>query len=237
MKKIPLTQGYFALVDDEDFVWLATHKWCVSKRINTSYAVRSKTIGYKKHEKVQMHRLIIGLSIGDKQECDHIDGNGLNNQKNNLRVCNKQQNQGNSGSTKNSTSKYKGVCWDQHNQKWHAQISMCGKAIHLGCFSSEEDAARMYDKVALFEFKKFARINFPRENYSDTELLSIRQALAQRRKRKTSRFKGVSWDKKNKKWVARIGINGKRIHLGSFHKEQDAAIAYDQASETRKDKF
>ncbi len=167
MKKIPLTQGYFALVDDEDFAWLSKHKWQVSKFPNTDYAVRSKTIRYKKREKIQMHRLIVGLSIRDKQECDHIDGNGLNNQKNNLRVCSRQQNRHNSKSNKCSSSQYKGVAWHKQHKKWGANITINEKAISLGSFNDELQAARAYDLAAIYYFGDFANTNFNESNYEN----------------------------------------------------------------------
>lgn len=181
MKKIPLTQGYFALVDDEDASILKQYKWCVSVKVTGAYAVRRVTVSSKKYRMVYMHRLLIGLNHGDKKQADHINGDTLDNRKCNLRVCNHRQNQQNSKSTRHSSSKYKGVTWCKNNNKWHAKISMHGKTIHLGCFSSEEDAARMYDKVALAEFKKFAKTNFLQKNYSYCDIISVDQLLKQRR--------------------------------------------------------
>lgn len=181
MKKIPLTQGYFALVDNEEESMLKRHKWCVSVKATGVYAVRRVTVSPKKHRMVYMHRLLIGLKYGDKKQADHINGDTLDNRKCNLRVCNHRQNQQNSKSARHSSSKYKGVTWSKNNQKWLARICICGKSIHLGSFSSEKDAAHMYDRVALAEFKKFVKTNFSPERYSCSDHISVDELLKQRR--------------------------------------------------------
>ncbi len=225
MKKIALTQEYFALVDDEDFEWLVRYRWSIDKHPHTYYANT-----YKQHENIRMHRLILGLKKGDKRECDHIDGNGLNNQKSNLRICTNQQNQYNRKLTKDSVSKYKGVCWRKYIGKWQANICMNGKIICLGSFSDEQQAAKMYDKVAIAEWGEFAHTNFPRQDYAEQKLPRAVDFLEQRRKNQSSSFHGVSWHKGINKWVARICINRKHISLGSFDNEQDAVNAYNQAA-------
>jgi len=151
MKKIPLTQGKFALVDDEDFEYLSQWKWCANKSHNTFYVI---TNIYKNGKWTidMMHRLLL-----DGKQIDHKDGNGLNNQKKNLRACTHQQNQANRRPTK-GTSKYKGVCC--RNKKWQSYIRIDGKRIHLGYFDSEIDAAMSYDRAALQYFGDFARTNF-----------------------------------------------------------------------------
>ncbi len=226
MKKITLTQGYFALVDDEDFVWLSQYKWQVSKYPHTSYAVANIKIKNNKYINTRMHRLILGLKRGDNRQCDHIDHNGLNNQKSNLRICNRQQNNQNRKLSKHLSSKYKGVNWDKHTRRWLVRLHINNKSVFLGRYDDEKEAAKIYDRVALFEFKEFAHTNFSRENYSDTELLSTKQILKQRKDNKTSKFTGVHWDKQSKKWRASIRVGGKLIHLGYFKDEKHASCAY-----------
>ncbi|KKL21312.1 hypothetical protein LCGC14_2446720 [marine sediment metagenome] len=157
MKKIPLTQGYFALVDDEDYEWLSKHKWRVYRDKTNCYAFTKIRIGYKEHIQPRMHRLIMNPTV--TEQIDHIDGNGLNNRKSNLRICNGQQNQQNRRPTRKASSQYKGVAWHKRSKKWIARITVDKKIIHLGYFNDEESAARVYDKAAKKYFGEFARIN------------------------------------------------------------------------------
>lgn len=162
MKKIVLTQGKIALVDDADYDWLNQWKWIASKpaRSRTYYVYHSVLIARAKRYTTEwMHRLILGLQMGDKQQCDHIDHNGLNNQRSNLRVCTKTQNMQSSRKRKRRTSKYKGVCWHRHNRKWYSRICVKKKEIHLGFFDSEIDAAAAYNVAALKHFGDFALLN------------------------------------------------------------------------------
>ena len=107
---------------------------------------------------VRMHRVIMGLGP-DGPKVDHKDGNGLNNQRENLRLASTIQNGQNRRPDKRGSSKYKGVCWKSRRSHWEASIQHNGKRIHLGCFQNELEAARAYDKTALEFFGEFARIN------------------------------------------------------------------------------
>lgn len=172
MKKIPLTQGYFALVDDEDFVWLSKHKWHCIDGVgkHTIYVGTNINIGRKQYKYARMHRLILGLKTGDKTQVDHIDGDGLNNQRNNLRLCNNQQNTRNSR-IRSGTSKYKGVSWNTRAQKWQAGLGLTlnnkRRHVALGCYNNEKEAAKAYDLAAIYYFGDFARINFDKFDYKD----------------------------------------------------------------------
>lgn len=110
-----------------------------------------------------MHRVILGLKPGDKRQCDHIDGDGLNNQRSNLRVCTIQQNSQSRKKQKGTTSKYKGVSFDRQHRKWQVSIRVNHKHIHLGRFRSESAAARCYNKAALKYFGEFALTNHPND--------------------------------------------------------------------------
>jgi AP2 domain-containing protein len=93
---------------------------------------------------------------------DHADGNGLNNQRWNLRVATKRQQQANRGKQRNGrTSQYKGVFWDKSRERWSATIHYDHKTRYLGRYRDEEDAAHAYDLAALESFGSFARLNFP----------------------------------------------------------------------------
>ncbi|MBE9570753.1 MAG: HNH endonuclease [Proteobacteria bacterium] len=158
MKEIQLTQGYVAIVDDEDFERLDEYKWYVCKGKNTFYAARNKRGGRKNRGCILMHREILGAVSGGI--IDHRDDNGLNNQKNNLRICTTQQNISNKRKELNYSSRFKGVHWLKANKKWRAALMFKYKHIHLGLFDSEESAAHAYDRGALKFFGTFARLNF-----------------------------------------------------------------------------
>jgi len=159
MKQIPLTQNKFALVDDENFEWLNQYKWHAHHNQGHWYALHSVRNNGKKTE-IKMHRLIMGLNSEDKQKIDHIDGNGLNNQQNNIRFCTQMQNCQNQNLRKNTSSKYKGVSWFNRDKKWRAYIQVNKEYIHLGYFDDELNAAAAYDYAALKHFGEFALTNF-----------------------------------------------------------------------------
>ena len=176
MKEIILTQGKVALVDNADYEWLTRQKWHTLKGHSPFlfYATHSITIQRagnrvkNKRRSEGMHRVILGLKPGDKRQCDHIDGNGLNNQRSNLRVCTTQQNQQAQRKRKRGTSKYKGVRWERY--KWQARIGVNGEQIYLGMFDSESEAARSYDRAALKHFGEFALTNFAASREENVEL-------------------------------------------------------------------
>lgn len=146
MKEIQLTQGKFALVDDEDFEWLNRWKWCVDKGGNTFYAQRRlSTIGGKCH-KIKMHHAILGKPP-KSFEVDHCDGNGLNNQRKNLRFVTRRQNQQNQRNGRKKSSQYPGVYWDKRDKKWIARIQINGKSNNLGYFVDEFEAFESYRKA------------------------------------------------------------------------------------------
>jgi hypothetical protein len=154
MKEIPLTQGKFALIDDEDFWDIIKYHWSAveDKTRDVWYAVRQ----YNK-KSVYMHRHILGIT--NKLKTDHIDGNGLNNQKYNIRACTDSQNQMNVNKRIENSSKYKGVSYHKKWNKWVANIRIHGKRIYLGGFISEIEAAQIYNQKALELFGNFAKIN------------------------------------------------------------------------------
>lgn len=105
-----------------------------------------------------MHRLILGASKGDP-DVDHVDGDGMNNRRSNLRVASRSQNMGNQRTRCGAkTSRFKGVSL-LPNGRWHAQIKVNGKTKFLGAYAEETDAATAYDRAARAAFGEFARTN------------------------------------------------------------------------------
>lgn len=154
MKIIPLTQGKTCSVDDADYRWLSRFRWFAAFDGYNWYAV-TKLNG----KSVGMHRLLCAIS-DPKIKVDHHDHNGLNNQRENLRVCTHQQNSRNMGlRRKLNKSGYKGVSWKKKNNKWVAQIKVGPEVRYLGLFSDPRDAALAYDRVAIAEFGDFAATN------------------------------------------------------------------------------
>lgn len=152
MKTVPLTQGKFALVDDEDYDFLMQWKWGAQKHGHTFYARQSAHRG-----SLSMHSLLIEAPVG--YEIDHRDRDGLNNQKSNLRVATRSQNNRNrSKTTKQCTSVFKGVRWDQG--KWDARVTIEGKPVYIGRFDQEHHAALAYDLWATDLYAEFAQTNF-----------------------------------------------------------------------------
>ena len=155
MKKIQLTQGKIALVDDEDFDDLNQYKWFAVKSRNTFYAERH--IPFNHSKKIKMHRYI--MQTPDGLEVDHKDHNGLNCQKDNMRNCTNRQNQMNRQLYRHSTSGYKGVSWQKTCGKWMAYIWLNNKQKNLGRFVLIEDAAHAYNEAAKEFFRDFACLN------------------------------------------------------------------------------
>ena len=143
-KTISLTKGYEAICDDEDYEMLVGYKWYSSTSFGITYAKHMlPTINGKRGEE-RMHQLIMGTR--NTEYVDHIDGNGLNNQKNNLRVCTHRENCMNRHPRKlgKTSSKYPGVTWNKRSQKWNAQAQIDGVHKHIGTYSNEEDAYAAY---------------------------------------------------------------------------------------------
>jgi len=157
MRKIKLTQGKVALVDNNMFDCLNKHKWHAYCHHRHWYAIRSIRKANGKQTTQSMHRIIINIPKG--LQIDHQNHNGLDNRKSNLRICTNAQNQYNQ-KLRQGSSKYKGVYLDKQREKWKAQIQLNNKQIHIGRFLDEIDAAKAYDKKAIELFGKFACLNF-----------------------------------------------------------------------------
>jgi hypothetical protein len=146
---------------------------------------------------------------------DHINNDKLDNRVLNLQLISQRENT--SKDKKGGTSQYTGVCWDKSKNKWKTEIKIDDKKKHLGYFTDEYEAHLEYEKAL--------------KMYHEGDLSFMKP------KEFRSKYKGVSWHKKNNKWIARITINGKRKHLGSFTDEYEAHLTYQKALNEHKNKF
>ncbi len=160
MKEISLTQGYVAIVDNEDYEELMRHKWYAHRdsRTGTWYAQRNVPQGNGKQTTSPMHRVILGAGPGE--EVDHRNGDGLDNRRSNVRLCTKAQNTANRRKRRDAcSSRFKGVARHKATGKWRARIMCGGKPKYLGLFADEIEAARVYNAAALKHFREFALLN------------------------------------------------------------------------------
>ena len=141
---------HFVAVDDKDFHLLNDKGWYAHEGGNTFYCVKNPDL--------KLHRIIMGLEKNDKRVVDHIDGNGLNNKRYNLRICSRQENSMNAKTKKTNKSGFKGVSWHTKDKRWIAQICFNGKKYRLGAFTDPEKASEVYKKKAIEFFKEFARL-------------------------------------------------------------------------------
>jgi len=157
MKKIKLANNRgTALVDDDDFDRVSQFKWCILEGLHTNYA-QTSIYPNGRHTTVSMHRLI--MNKPKKMHVDHKDGNGLNNQQQNLRLCTRSQNLGNSLKRKGCSSKFKGVTWNKRDKKWKAHGCLNSCFNYLGYFDDEQEAAQAYNVWAVKAFGEFAQLN------------------------------------------------------------------------------
>ena len=205
VRRIPLSDGQFALVDAADYEWLSRHTWTLN---GYGYAVRRE-----KGKVIFMHRQILQPPKG--MFVDHIDGSRTNNRRANLRPCTRDENMRNQVKRVGASSQFKGVSLFKKTGKWCAKIYFLGEHVWLGCFIDEMDAARAYDHKAVALFGAFARLNFPREWPAEqrekvyAEAQPLRDALrakAAKAKAKKKRSKKA----KGKRTPTRAGTRGRR---------------------------
>lgn len=153
MKEIFVSPGYVAFVDDADFALLNARSWW---SLRHRHGGRETTYAYTRIDgnQIGMHNLLV-------PHADHINNDGLDNQRHNLRTATQSQNLMNTRKTLSPTSsKYKGVCWHKRAKKWMASIKINRTPQYLGLFIKEIDAAKAYDAAAKHLFGSFAHLNF-----------------------------------------------------------------------------
>ena len=150
----------FAVVDDTDYDRLASHRWWVARQPNAAYAIRAEKIGVGLYRTVYMHREI--LRAPDGVQVDHINHDGLDNRRANLRLCSQSQNNLNR-SRRRTGSPYRGVFYRADRGTWRAVIWVDGVRRYLGAFATAEEAALARDHAAKEHHGTFAQLNFPAE--------------------------------------------------------------------------
>ena len=201
MEYITLSRGEQAIVDDEDFDKANAIRWY----LHIGRYARNTKVGF-------MHQFVMGA-----KGIDHIDFNGLNNQKSNLRLATPLQQLIHNLPRQGCTSQYKGV-WRKRN-KWQAYIQDIDKRIVLGCYVSEKIAALCYDHHARKIYGEFAVLNFPEENSDGIDFDSLKRETF------TSKYKYVNYDKSRNKWTARPTKNNVRLFQVRFDTEEEAYLA------------
>ena len=155
---IPLTQGQNAIVDAADFEWLSQWVWYAQwKRSTRSFYARRS--GPRPKRGIKMHRVIMKFSEG--KEVDHINHDTLDNRKNNLRICTREQNARNFKQDVRNSTGFWGVFEEKGRITWRATFKVKGKRIKLGNYATKEEAAHAYDAAARQHYGEFARVNFP----------------------------------------------------------------------------
>lgn len=170
MKQIILSHGLLTSVDEIDYDYLNQWLWYTLYAKQQKYAVRkpySRELG-KSDQVILMHK-VIAERKGIQSYCiDHIDRNGLNNCRDNLRAATNSQNCMNRPAPSNNTSGYKGVSYSFERKKWLAQIALEGKPKFLGRFETAIEAAYIYDRIAFRYYGEYAYLNFPENIINNT---------------------------------------------------------------------
>jgi hypothetical protein len=156
MSEIPLTHGMVALVDEADFEEVSRYKWHAFRSGPRWYARRNRLASEDRPDGLElMHRRIARTPPG--MDTDHINGNGLDNRRANLRHATRAQNAKNRAPNRSGSSIHKGVFWHGQSKRWRASIQVDKRRIHLGNFVDEAAAAKAYERAAELHFGQFNR--------------------------------------------------------------------------------
>lgn len=224
MLEMPITRGYVATIDDEDYELVSKYLWFANPSYKTVYAIANLPADENgKRGHISMHRLIMGFP---PQKVDHWDGNGLHNTRKNLRVASDLQNAWNRAKKDiDAASQYKGVGAERSG--WSAGICVNGEEFVVYGFASEVDAAIAYDAMARYYYGEFARTNFHGGESKPWEEIKQERLLV-RKRGATSKFYGVHFSSRHKRWVVQINIEGKQKEIGSAKTEIEAAQIYNK---------
>ncbi|WP_321905200.1 HNH endonuclease [Paraburkholderia tropica] len=226
MREIALTSGSITLVDDDMHHELSKFNWYED---SSGYAYRKVKFknpdGIQRYRDVMIHRAIMGVAFGDKSHIDHIDGNKLNNQRSNLRICNSSQNQCNRGQQSNNTHGFKGVRYRRRDNKWAAQICFRGKKEQIGIYATAEDAHIAYCLRSVELHGEFAH-----SSVKEVASSCMNPPVAFKKENSTG-FPGVYKRRGYEKWNAHFQSNKKRVFLGTFNSPEEAYAAYLEAAQ------
>lgn len=156
MTEVPLSNGLVAVIDDEDAAAVLAYRWHAQPRRHTTYAYRCFVNAEKKWSTQALHKFLTGYAV-----TDHVNGDGLDNRRANLRAATTPENGRNRRRGDNNTSGYKGVSLQRSSGRWVAHLQSEVRRLHLGRFSTPEEAARAYDEAARELYGDYAALNFP----------------------------------------------------------------------------
>ncbi len=214
-------EKYNIILDDEDYEKLKSCKFVIRKSTTTCDLIYCDIIIDKKQK--SLHRYIMNVT-DSKVVIDHINHNGLDNRRENLRVCSNAENSRNSRKQSNPASSiYKGVHLNINTQKYESNIKFNYRKISLGCYDTELDAAKAYDAAAKLLFKEFACLNFP--DVEPNVLLFNEEKLIEKSKRPTRTEKYCYFHKSSQSWHACICINKKKHSFGYYKTQEEATAA------------
>lgn len=210
-------KGIFTLIDDDMFDTISQHNWFISGR---GYAFAYNPLHYAQHKQVRnmaLHRFVMDFPNGI---VDHKNRNKLDNRKENLRVVGAAQNSWNQDINSRNTTGYRGVSPCPYTDKFNVSIMVNGVRHRIGRYLDVEVAGRAWDVAAIEYYGEYAVLNFPDFDYTD-------YVSPPGKVDTSSEYRGVEYVKKTNKWNSRIQLNNKRIFIGQFFTEEDAAIAQD----------
>lgn len=210
--EITLNGGNVLIIDDADYEYVSKYKWTASN----GRVVRRETLENGKRRVIYIHRDL--LNPPDNLVVDHINGNAMDKRRGNLRICTHSQNSMNKRKPINSkNSSFKGIL--PQNGKYTVIIKREGKAYCGGTYETEIEAAIAYNQKAKELFGDFARLNEIPPQYAE---------VIPKRVQGTSKYRGVSFNKRIQRWEVVVQHKKERFFVGSYGSERAAALAYNE---------